>query len=101
MTERLPADPGVPGEAHEMARSYSVGELLTMRDTLPLLICNISKLNPKIDSGLNYRLLLTLESNNTTRYYQSPRGCASRPKAQFTLKHQSEFHDKKEHFSLF
>jgi hypothetical protein len=53
MTDSLPTSSGIPGEACKLARTYSVGELLTMRDKLPFVICNVDKLNPKITSGMN------------------------------------------------
>lgn len=55
MTESPPASPGIPGETCKMARTYSVGELLTMRDKLPFVICNVNKLNPKVTSGMDSR----------------------------------------------
>jgi hypothetical protein len=55
MTDSTPPSLGVPGEACKMARTYSVGELLTMRDKLPFAICNVNKLNPKVTSGMNSR----------------------------------------------
>jgi hypothetical protein len=53
MTDSTPPSLGIPGEACKMARTYSVGELLTMRDKLPFAICNVNKLNPKVTSGMN------------------------------------------------
>jgi hypothetical protein len=47
------ASPGISGEVCEKARTYSVEELLTMRDKLPFVICNVNKLNPRVTSGMN------------------------------------------------
>jgi hypothetical protein len=55
MTESPPASPGMPGEACKTARIYSVGELLTMRDKLPFVICDVNKLNPRVNSGMKSR----------------------------------------------
>lgn len=52
MADSLPAEPGSISDAHNMARTYSAEELLTMRDTLPFLICDMSKLNPAVTSGI-------------------------------------------------
>lgn len=57
MTDSPPASPGMPGETYKMARTYSVGELLTMRDKLPFVICNVNKLNPKVTLGMKSRFL--------------------------------------------
>jgi len=62
MTESSPASPGMPGEACKTARIYSVGELLTMRDKLPFVICDVNKLNPRVNSGMKPRFHYGLRS---------------------------------------
>jgi hypothetical protein len=100
LTDLQSVDLGIPGEAHKMAPTYSVGELLIMRDTLPFVICNINKLNPKITSGIVFISTTTIKFNIMIRCHQSRRGGAYRLEAQCTLKQRFEFHDEKECVSL-
>jgi hypothetical protein len=53
MADFPPTESDAPSDAYNMARTYSIGELLTMRDSLPFGVCDMNKLNPAVASGID------------------------------------------------
>jgi hypothetical protein len=57
MADSLPTESSTPSDALKMARTYSTGELLNMRDTLPFVVCDMTKLNSAVASGIDFPFL--------------------------------------------